>query len=226
MTSMISKAMLLGGVMSVALVGLAAAAPAAPADPAKVEKRVMIMRGGPGGPDGGRMRMHRPDPERHAQHLRDILQLTPSQEPALKAFIDATKPEMRMERRERPAPDAARPATPPAPPPVLTTPERLDRQAEMMAKRQAAFARRAAAIKTFYAQLTAPQKKAFDALGLDGPGGQKGGPRGRMMHRADAGDGPAMAFGPEDGDLLFGALEDFDIDVEMMPPPPPETPGA
>jgi len=229
MTSMISKATLLGGVTAIALAGLAFAAPAAaPADPAKVEKRVVIVRDGPGGPGRG-MRFHRADPEQHARRLRDILQLTPAQEPALQAYIAATRPEMRFERRTRIAPDAGRPDGPPPPRPTLTTPERLDRQAEMMAKRQAAFEKRSAATKTFYAQLTAPQKKAFDALGVGGPRGPMG-LGGRAMHRADAGAGQAMAFRPEDGDVMFGALDDFgpDFDPADMPPPPepPETPGA
>lgn len=209
MTSIVSKAALLGGALSIAIAGLAFAAPAAtPGEPARVEKPA---RGGPGGP--GRGMRHRPDPERHAQHLRDILQLTAAQERALKTFIDATKPTL----RERPAPGAARPAPPERK--SLTTPERLDRQAEMMARRQAEFTRRSAATKAFYAQLTAPQKKAFDALGLDAPGG-KGGPGMRMMRRA-GGDMPPMAFAPEDADMMLGAVEMFDEDLDMD-----DSPGA
>ena len=66
-------------------------------------------------------------------------------------------------------------------------------------------------------------------LGVGGPRGPMG-LGGRAMHRADAGAGQAMAFGPEDGDVMFGALDDFgpDFDPADMPPPPepPETPGA
>ncbi|MFM8374862.1 MAG: Spy/CpxP family protein refolding chaperone [Phenylobacterium sp.] len=108
----------------------------------------------PGGPPPGAMRMmemRRPDPEARAQRLRDVLQLTPAQEPALKAYLEAQKPP------QPPAPPAAR-AKP------LTTPERLDSQRARMVERLAAFDRRAAATRTFYAQLTPSQKKAFDAL--------------------------------------------------------------
>lgn len=107
----------------------------------------------PGGPPPGGMRMmelRRPDPEAQAQRLRDVLQLTPAQEPALKAFIASQKP---------PAPPA-----PEARSKALTTPERLDRQRARLAERLAEFDRRAAATRTFYAQLTPSQKKAFDAL--------------------------------------------------------------
>lgn len=234
MTSMITKSALLGGALAIGLAGLAFAAPA---DPAKVEKRVMIMRDGPGGPGGpGRgMRFHhRGDPAQHAQHLRDVLQLTPAQEPALQAYIEATRPEaMSWQRRERKAPDGARPDAPPAPPKMLTTPERLDRQAEMMAKRQAAFAKKSAAIKTFYGQLTAPQRKAFDALGIDGGGRGMHGRDVRFIRRA-GGDSP-MAFGADGGDMemAFGAFEDFELEFDMPdmpdmpePPQPPEAPGA
>lgn len=107
----------------------------------------------PEGPPPGGMRMmemRRPDPEAQAQRLRDVLQLTPAQEPALKAFLASQKP---------PAPPA-----PEARAKALTTPERLDRQRARLAERLAEFDRRAAATRTFYAQLTPAQKKAFDAL--------------------------------------------------------------
>jgi len=107
-----------------------------------------------GGPPPGTMRMmemRRPDPEARAQRLRDVLQLTPAQEPALKAYLEGQKPP------QPPVPPAAR-AKP------LTTPDRLDSQRARMVERLAAFDRRAAVTRTFHAQLTPSQKKAFDAL--------------------------------------------------------------
>ena len=86
----------------------------------------------PGGPAPGAMRMMRlegPGPEARAQRLRDILQLTPAQEPALKAFLLAQKP---------PGP----PAPPQAGAKALTTPERLDRQRARLVERLAAFDQR------------------------------------------------------------------------------------
>ncbi len=135
----------------------------------------------PGGPPPGGMRMmemRRPDPEARAQKLRDVLQLTPAQEPALKAFLEAQKP---------PGP----PAPPEARAKPLTTPERLDSQRARMVERLAAFDRRAAATKTFYAQLTPAQKKAFDAMG---PGG--GERREIRIERRMMGPGPGA--GPAD----------------------------
>lgn len=114
----------------------------------------------PGGPPPGGMRMmemKRPDPEARAQRLRDILQLTPAQEPALKTFLASQKP---------PAPPA-----PEARAKALTTPDRLDRQRARLVERLAEFDRRAAATRAFYAQLTPSQKKAFDSLPQ--PGGER-----------------------------------------------------
>ncbi len=214
MSSSFARTALLAGIASLGLVGLASAAPRAPTPPdgPKVEKRVMIMRGGP---DGG-PRFHRHDPEKHAEHLRDVLQLTPQQEPALRAFVAASQPDVRRERRG-PGDEAGKPETERQP---LTTPERLDLQARRMAEHQAAFEKRAAATKAFYAQLTASQKKAFDAL-HPGRGPGFGGPRGRMFGPGGR-DHPPMVFGPEDGDLLIGGLDDMDFD----PPAPPAAPGT
>ena len=108
----------------------------------------------------------RPDPaqmaERHAEHLRAILQLRPEQEPALKAFIAAMQPSPeQMQRREGEHGEARN----------LPTPQRLDRLQARMAEHQAAFARRADAIKRFYAQLTPSQQRAFDALPMGRHGG-------------------------------------------------------
>lgn len=102
---------------------------------------------------------HRPDPaeraQRHAERLRAVLQLRPDQEPALRALSDSMRPDpARMERRRQERAELRN----------LTTPQRLDRMQARMAERQAAFARRADAIKRFYAQLTPAQQKAFDAM--------------------------------------------------------------
>jgi len=111
----------------------------------------------------------RPDPaqmaERRAQHLRDTLQLRPDQDAALRAYIEASRPDFhRGERGER---GEAR---------TMTTPERLDRMRARMAEHQAAFERRAEATKRFYAQLSPSQQRAFDVVGW------KGGRHGRGGH--------------------------------------------
>ncbi len=241
MTSVFRKSALLGGAMSLALAAIATAAPAAPE--AKVDKRVVIVRDGgaphPGGP--GMMRFHhRGDPAKRAEHLRDMLQLTPAQEPALQAFLDATRPpEM---AHPHPGKDGGKDGDKPEHK-RLTTPERLDRQAEMMAKHQAAFARRAAATRAFYAQLTPSQKKVFDALPMmhgpmmHGPGMMRhpGGPGGERRVRIIRGEG-----GPDgkvtwqtedemDGDAIFvgelGEMAEFDVMIAPPPPPPPPPPA-
>ena len=114
-----------------------------------------------------------------AEHMKALLQLRPDQEPALRAFIDAARPSGdRMGRRGEREDFRA-----------LSTPERLDRARARMVERMAAFDRRAAATKRFYAQLSPSQQKAFDAIG------PRGGPGGRGDHHGGGGfrhgpDGP------------------------------------
>lgn len=111
--------------------------------------------------------------EMHAQKLRDVLQLRPNQEPALAELTRAMAPP--ADARERMQGARAEMAG-------LTTPERLDKMRERMARRQQAFDARAMAIKKFYAQLTPAQQKAFDAIGpmMGGGMGGKMGHGGRM----------------------------------------------
>lgn len=231
MSSIFSRAVLMAGCITLAgaTVALAQSHPAPPADGApKVERRVIVM-GGPGGPGGPGMHgpgmrggMHGPmDPEKHIQHMRDVLQLRPDQEGALKAFIAAMKPP------ERPAPAAdgaplARPATP------MTTPERLAKAEKRMAEHQAMFKKHNDAIRAFYGQLTPSQKTAFDALHqgmgpMHGPGmrmgrmGGMGGPgmerRVRVMHPG----GPGAAGAPGGGVFIIDGQDDdegFEIEVD------------
>ena len=140
-----------------------------------------------------------PDPaqmaERHAQRLRDTLQLRPDQEPALRALIAALQPPPGgRERMRREREDGAR----------LSTPERLDRMQARMAEHQARFRQHAEALKRFYGQLSPPQQRAFDAMPMMGMHrgggmghGRRGGP-GRGPHGGPEGhgrDGPPPAPG-------------------------------
>jgi len=118
----------------------------------------------------------RPDPaamaERRAERLRAALQLRPDQEPALKAFVGAMKPGARADRGQRPAMAQ------------MSTPQRLDAMRARAAERLARLDQRIAATKTFYAQLSPAQQKAFDTMaprggmrghhGMRGPGGPMG----------------------------------------------------
>jgi hypothetical protein len=90
-----------------------------------------------------------------AEHLRDVLQLRPEQEPALKAFAEAMEAAdgPRRDKLVRFDRDAER-----------TTLQRLDDMQARLAAQQAEAGRRIAAIRTFYGQLDAKQQKAFDAM--------------------------------------------------------------
>jgi len=133
--------------------------------------------------------------EMRAKHIHDLLQLRPDQDAALQTLLAALAPSMdhmgdhhmghEGPARGGPGHDGAGPdgrddfAK-------LTTPERLDKMAAMMAehtaKRQAEFQKRADAIKAFYAVLSPEQKRAFDAM----PHGALGGMHG---HHHDGGEG-------------------------------------
>jgi periplasmic protein CpxP/Spy len=130
--------------------------PEAPQPPPGFDHMVFRDRLGP-------VRMHQ-DPEARAQRLRDVLQLTDRQEGALKAYLAATGP------KERPEPKPVRDegAKDKAPPTAL---ERLDEQAERMARIAADLKGRADATRSFYNALSPSQKKAFDALGPEVTGG-------------------------------------------------------
>jgi len=175
---------LLAGLSAAALIMGASAAAMAQAQP-------------PGPPPAGAWKEHaeRRGAERiHALH--DLLNIHPDQETAFQAFVAAIRPHHHDEAGPPAAPTEADQA-------ALTTPQRLDRVAAMISKRQAVFQARADATRTFYAALSPEQQRAFDALPLIGFGGELGerghGPGGQWRGR-----------GPGDPDA---------------PPPPPPPPG-
>ncbi|MEJ8821954.1 Spy/CpxP family protein refolding chaperone [Variovorax humicola] len=92
---------------------------------------------------------------RHAEHLAALkakLKLSAAQESAWSTYTAATAPPARPpQRRDRAEFEK------------LTTPERIDRMQARQAERQAMFAKRADATKTFYAALNPEQQKTFDA---------------------------------------------------------------
>ena len=85
------------------------------------------------------------------------LQLKPEQEPAWNAFVARTQPQA------RPAPQGTREDWS-----KLTTPQRLDKLQALKTQRDAAFAQRTDAIKSFYAALNVDQQKVFDSKHLSG----------------------------------------------------------
>jgi hypothetical protein len=137
------------------------------------------------GPDA--MFMHHArafDPEKRAQRLRDVLQLRPDQDRALKAYVEATSPKIvKIKKEEAKDGDKTAERGPP------TTLERLDR----MSKAADALKARAEATRAFYLALTPSQQKTFDVLDLDdsGPGGER-----IHIHRLDT-RGPDVFKGGE-----------------------------
>lgn len=112
---------------------------------------------------GSHMGRHHMDPEKieqmHAKHLAELkgkLKLTPEQESAWTTFSAAIQP----------SGDGMKPADM-AEIDKLSTPERIDKmhalRKEHMAAMDKAMDQREQATKTFYAVLTAEQKKVFDA---------------------------------------------------------------
>jgi hypothetical protein len=231
MKKILRHAGLLASAAFVLTTGSAALAgePAGKGGDVKVERKVIVMRGGPGGDHGGPMGM-RHDPEARAQHLRILLQLRPDQEPALKTFLEATRPPAYKGEMKR-ADHGKPPESPAAPRKMLTTPERLDQQAKRMAERQAAFSKRAAATRAFYGQLSPSQQKVFDTLHArhggrhmkvirrGGPGGPGGHGERMMMRPGGPEGGPpmpgGMAWNSEDGED-FALLEAGDMDVQVF----------
>lgn len=127
----------------------------------QVERREVRIYRGERAPGGGPMVMRGHD---RAEHLKALLQLRPEQDAALTAFLDATKAQPGgWDPMARFHGDAD----------SRTAPERLAEMEARLDAQQAAMRRRIEATKAFYAQLDAPQKKAFDALPLfmmAGPG--------------------------------------------------------
>jgi protein CpxP len=115
------------------------------------------------------------DPAAHAARLREKLQLTPAQEPALQVFI-ASHEQRRGDRADRKAEHAAMAG--------LTTPQRLDRMQARQAEHQQRMAQHADALRRFYAALTPAQQKAFDAMHNEHKGkrGKRGGHGDHAQH--------------------------------------------
>ncbi|HEY3889363.1 MAG TPA: Spy/CpxP family protein refolding chaperone [Caulobacteraceae bacterium] len=115
--------------------------------------------------------------EAHAKALQAVLNLRPDQEAAFQAFQAAMTPPPREHHDHMDQAEAA-----------MTTPQRLDRMADRMARREAEFRRRAEAIKSFYAALSPEQQRAFDAMPMmqGGDHGMGHGRHGSAEHGPDA----------------------------------------
>jgi protein CpxP len=115
--------------------------------------------------------------QRRMEGFKKILQITPAQEGAWNAWASAMKPSAQvMQDHRKQREELAR----------MTTPERIDRMRQLRVERNAQMDKRFDATKTFYAQLSAPQQKAFDEASLrflarHGRGGDRGGHRGHHL---------------------------------------------
>jgi hypothetical protein len=119
--------------------------------------------GGPQGPRGGdRQKLFEERRHRQEQRLHDLLQIKPDQETAFRTFV-STLQQARPQRGQRQRGPGERE--------TLTTPQRLDRQAQRLADAQQRLQKQSAAVKTFYTVLTVDQRKAFDSMGGLGRGG-------------------------------------------------------
>jgi hypothetical protein len=117
---------------------------------------------------------------RREQRLHDLLQIKPDQETAFRAFA-ASLEQARPQRHRQGGPDERRGSAAGDQRETLTTPQRLDRQAQRLADAQQRLQKESAAVKTFYAVLTPDQRKAFDAMGGEGLGRGGFGRRGGFM---------------------------------------------
>lgn len=146
-------------VLATAFVGLSATAIAQNTDvPADLRAQHMTQRANADGPmNPARMaEMQERRSERHAQRMERLkaeLKITTAQEPAWNAFVARTAhdPRQRMGTAE----DWSK----------LTTPQRLEKMQALHNERNAEMTKRIDATKSFYAQLTPEQQKAFDAQG-------------------------------------------------------------
>ena len=86
------------------------------------------------------------------ERLKKALQIAPNQEAAWKTFTDQMTT-LAQERAKNFDPDQFL---------GLTAPERMEKQLERLRQAQDAMSKRLEVVKTFYASLTAEQKKKFD----------------------------------------------------------------
>jgi hypothetical protein len=144
-----------------------------------------------------------------SEHLRTMLQLKPSQEAALTAYLAAVKPDhahqhvMAMSDHEGPGRDEK----------AKTTTERLADMEKRMVESQAQAHARIEATRKFYSQLEPSQKKVFDEMPM-------------LMIGPIGPIGPMMLPGPMKVRFEHGPGETFEYRLERhgVPPVPPAPP--
>ncbi|HXA40873.1 MAG TPA: Spy/CpxP family protein refolding chaperone [Phenylobacterium sp.] len=198
------KACLAGAAFALTAAASAAAFAQPPAPPApdagdhhqmREERHVVIRHDGGG--DEHMVAMMRHGHEDQAEHLRTMLQLKPSQEAALTAYLAAVKPEHHHEAIVEMSDhhDGAK-----------TTTQRLAEMDTHLTEQTAQAHARIEATRKFYNQLEPSQKKVFDEMPM-----LMMGPMGPMMH----GGMRVMVNMDGHGDMRF---------MDHMPPVPPTPP--
>jgi len=120
-----------------------------------VEERTVIIRGDEGDRDHSERRVIiRRGGEDPSEHLRTMLQLKPSQEAALAAYVAAVRPEHRHDHMMELSDHGD----------ASTTPQRLAEMEARLAEQAAQGHARIEATRRFYDQLEPSQKKVFDEL--------------------------------------------------------------
>jgi hypothetical protein len=94
-----------------------------------------------------------PDQGPSLESLHNALRLRPDQEPAWRAFAQASSPDPQDEARHD---DAFRRME------TMRSPDRMDMSIQLMQSDLNAMQRRAAALRSFYSSLTPQQQAAFD----------------------------------------------------------------
>jgi protein CpxP len=184
---------LIAAALATAFVGLSATAIAQGKGPMSGDNHAQHMgQGGPGMQQGMGKRMEDMQ-KRHAEHqakLKADLKVTAAQEAAWTAFVAGTAHTPRGPHAGM-ADDWAK----------LTTPQRLDKMQAQRAERSAEMDKHVAAVKTFYAALSAEQQKVFDTqrhgferAGMRGGkhGGHHGGHHGQGGMGGMGGEGMMM----------------------------------
>lgn len=186
-----------------AAAGASAQTPASPSagEHPRIEQRTVIVRSDGGDADRDHSERHviiRRGGEDPTEHLRTMLQLKPSQEAALAAYVAAVRPDRHHDHMVELSVDHD----------ARTTPQRLA-EMETRVNEQAAQGRaRIAATRKFYDQLEPSQKKVFDELPMLMIGPM----------------GPMMPMGPMKVRVNMEGMPQVDFPPDRIQPPIPPRP--
>lgn len=180
------KSLLTAGLLATLGLGAIAQTATAPAPVTPQRAEVQAQRG-----QDAQQRKERFEQRRlqKLERFKQKLAITAAQEGAWNQWVNALKPEPRLQRPSRN--ELIR----------MDTPQRIDRLRALRAEHMARMDRRDEATKAFYAALNADQKKVFDESGFGLPGGKRGfrghGHPGHKAHGHGHGHGPHAKPAPQ-----------------------------